>query len=194
MMGLLMALGKRAQYALRDLSLESWSGENALPAFRLYIGALPGLREDPRREDFPMLLLRLLDFSDGISGEKADERRSVATVRILCGVWSEDDGSGGYHDLLNALSRMRLNFLAHPLLESKWRLTGKLEGNAFEDQAFPYWFGDLITRWELRHPVEEFETEEEIDTYGSAYGNDQTRNWRHPGDAPDGIAEERYTS
>ena len=46
MMGLLMALGKRAQYALRDLSLESWSGENALPAFRLYIGALPGLRED----------------------------------------------------------------------------------------------------------------------------------------------------
>ena len=70
MMGLLMALGKRAQYALRDLSLESWSGENALPAFRLYIGALPGLREDPRREDFPMLLLRLLDFSDGISGEE----------------------------------------------------------------------------------------------------------------------------
>ena len=50
MMGLLMALGKRAQYALRDLSLESWSGENALPAFRLYIGAPAGDRKSVVRE------------------------------------------------------------------------------------------------------------------------------------------------
>lgn len=191
MMDLLTALGRRAQHALRDLSLESRSGSKILPDFRLFIGALPGLREDPRADDFPMLLLRLLDFSDGISGEKDDERRSAATVRILCGVWSEDDGSGGYHDLLNALARLRLNFLARPMLENRWRLTGKLEGNAFEDQAFPFWFGDLITRWELRRPVEEFEAEEEIDIYGSAYGNDQTRDWRHPNDAPDGVAEER---
>ncbi len=191
MMDLLAAVGRAAQGALKELSLESRGGES-LPAFRVHIGALPGLREEPRREDFPLLLLRLLDFGDSVGkGKSTETESSTATVRILCGVWSEDDGSGGYHDVLNALARMRLHFLAHPLLEKKWRLTGKLEGSVFEEQAFPYWFGDLVTRWELRKPVEEFDVEEEIETYGSAYGNDQTRNWRHPGDAPDGVPEER---
>lgn len=188
---LLTALGDFCLGALSQLSLESKDRGN-LPSFKAFIGDIPGESEKPRASDFPLLLFRLSSFED-----PPDGTRSVLTVRILVGVYCDNESNDdvctpGYHDVLNAIKRLRQALLKKRTIGGKWRLRGRIEGGPFEQQAYPYYFGDLIVQYEERQTTEEFTTEEEIDNYGSAYGNNRTKDWRYPVNAEDGKPDERY--
>jgi hypothetical protein len=189
-MDLLLHLRGFAAAALREMSFESRGGD-ALPAPNVWIGDLPGKRERPGKEDFPFVLLEYLEGADDLDGDGP----SRETVRMLVGVYAggplEADVSPAYQDLTNALDRLRRRALAHPRLAGRWTLAGRTKVELYDEQPWPYYFGSLTTRWEHRRPDREMTAEEEIDVYGSAYGNGTTGNWRVPGDAPDGVPDER---
>lgn len=192
MIELLMALREYSLSALKELSLLS-KNRGDLPPFKGFIGMIPGEEEKPRASDFPLLIFRLNSFEDLESGQD-----SILTVRILVGIYNPeesnfDKSSPGYHDLCNALARLRQALLKRSNIGGKWRRTGKLEGGPFDIQPYPYFFGDIIVQYDERQTTEEESIEEEIETYGSAYGNDKTSNWRYPADSPDCTGDERLT-
>ena len=189
MLELLTELSKYCQDALSGLSLQS-KDRGELPSFKSFIGEIPGENEKPRASDFPLLLFRLMSFEDPLN-----ESQSTLYIRIFVGVYcieesNNDTISPGYHDLLNVLKRLRSALLRVRSIGGR-RLTGKISGGPFEIQAYPYYFGDILVQYEERQNTEEFTEEEEIDNYGSAYGNSETKNWRHPADSPDGTDDER---
>ena len=191
MLELLTALSEFCQDKLSQLSLQS-KDRGALPSFKAFIGDVPCEGERPRASDFPLLLFRLTSFED-----PPDDTRSALTVRILVGAYCSEESNDdvctpGYHDVLNAIKRLRQALLKTRTIGGRWRLRGKIEGGPFEQQAYPYYFGDLIVQYEERQTTEEFTTEEEIDNYGSAYGNDNTKDWRYPVAAADNQGDENY--
>ena len=194
MIELLFALRSFCLDALKDLSLSSKArGRGDLPAFKGFIGEIPGDGKKPDSSEFPLLIFRLIDFAD-----PADLPNSTLTLRIIAGVYNEEENNGdkcspGYHDLLNALERLRHALLKTRRIGGRWMRVNKLQGGPFDIQAYPYWFGDIIVQYDERQTTEEFSIEEEIDNYGSAYGNDETSNWRYPADSPDRTDDERLT-
>lgn len=190
MIELLLALREYSLTALDELSLFS-KNRGDLPPFKGFIGMIPGEEEKPRASDFPLLIFRLNNFEDPEGGTD-----STFTVRILVGVYNPEESnndkcSPGYHDLCNALTRLRQALLKRGYIGNRWRRTGKLEGGPFDIQPYPYFFGDIVATYAERQTTEELSVEEEIDTYGSAYGNDQTDSWRYPADTPDRTDDER---
>ncbi len=190
MIELLFALREYCLGAVRDLSLES-KDRGELPAIKGYIGEIPGGLETPRASDFPLLIFRLSGFED-----PEDKPLSVLTARIIVGVYCQEESnddkcSPGYHDLLNIMQRLRQALQRQKQMGGRWRRVGKIDGGPFDYQRYPYWFGDLIVQYDERQTTEELSVEEEIDTYGSAYGNDQTDSWRYPADTPDRTDDER---
>jgi hypothetical protein len=190
-MDLLLHLRGFAVETLREMSFESRGGE-ILPAPNVWVGDLPAKKEKPGKEDFPFVLLEYLEGLD----ELDKSRTSRETVRMLVGVYAggplEAEVSGAYQDLMNALDRLRRRVLESPRLAERWNLAGQVKVELYDGQSWPYCFGSLVTRWEHRRPDREMTAEEEISIYGSAYGNEKTGNWRVPGDAPDGVVDERY--
>lgn len=189
MLELLKELSIYCQSALSELSLQS-KDRGDLPSFKSFIGEIPGENEKPRASDFPLMLFRLMSFEDPLN-----ESNSTLYIRIFVGVYcieenNDDPVSPGYHDLLNVLKRLRSALLRVRSIGG-WRLTGKISGGPFEIQAYPYYFGDLLVQYEERQNREVLTEEEEIDNYGSAYGNSETKNWRHPADSPDWTDTER---
>ena len=192
MIELLFELRSFCLVALKDLSLSSKScGRGDLPAFKGFIGEIPGDGKKPDSSEFPLLIFRLIDFDDPDATSS-----STLTLRIIVGVYNEEESnndkcSPGYHDLLNTLERLRHALLKTRRIGGRWARVNKLQGGPFDIQAYPYWFGDIVIQYGERQITEEFSIEEEIDTYGSAYGNDKTSNWRYPTDSPDHTDAER---
>lgn len=186
MIELLFELRSFCINALKDLSLSSKS-RGDLPAFRGFIGEIPGDGKKPDSSEFPLLIFRLIDFDDS-----TDSPNSTLTLRIIAGIYNEEESnsdkcSPGYHDLLNVLERLRHELLKTRRIGGRWARVNKLQGGPFDIQAYPYWFGDIVVQYDERQTTEEFSIEEEINTYGSAYGNNETGNWRYPADSPDGT-------
>ncbi|NCU30034.1 hypothetical protein EOM60_05555 [Candidatus Saccharibacteria bacterium] len=191
MLELLTELSKYCQDALSELSLQS-KDRGELPSFKSFIGEIPGENEKPRASDFPLLLFRLVSFEDPLNA-----LQSTLYVRIFVGVYCIEESNGdtvspGYHNLLNTLKRLRQALLKKRTIGKRWRLREKVSGGPFEIQSYPYYFGDLLVQFEERQNTEEFTVEEEIDNYGSAYGNDQSKDWRYPVDSPNGKNNEGY--
>ena len=179
MIELLFALREFCLDAVKELGLKS-KDRGDLPAIKGFIGDTPGESELPPASDFPVLIFRLVSFNDS-GGERA-----LLTVRILAGVYNPDDNSDdicspGYHDLLNILKRLRQALLKQCNINGRWRRVGEVEGGPFEYQAYPYCFGDIIVQYQEIQTQEEFDVEEAINTYGTAYGNDNTGDWVSPG-------------
>lgn len=185
MIGLLFALRRYCLDALNEISLSS-KDRGDLPEVKGFIGEIPGVTDTVPASVFPLLLLRLDDFED----PQAEDGESTLTVHILAGVYNKEESSGdkcspGYHDLLNLLHRLRLALLRSGRIGDKWRRAGKMEGGPFEMQKYPYYFGDIVVRYSEHRITEEFSAEEEIDIYGSAYGNEGTDDWKYPANGAD---------
>jgi hypothetical protein len=173
MMELLLCLKKFAAASLADMSFEARGGEN-LPAPNVWVGDLPGKKEKPGKEDFPFVLIELLDVEDDLDGG----RPSVETVRLLVGTWAGPtetsiDVSPAYHDLLNALSRLRRSLLVSPVLGRRWAVAGKVVVSLYPEQSYPYYFGSLAAAFETRRPDGGLPDTKsmEVGGDGGAYGN-----------------------
>lgn len=179
MLELLFEIRKFCLETLKELSLES-KDRGDLPEVKCFIGEIPGETELPRASDFPLIIIRLVSFEDPEAGNT-----STLTLRILVGAYCDEESnddmiSPGYHDMLNMLQRLRQALLRTPQIGERWRRVGELEGGPFDYQAYPYWFGDIVVQYDERKITEELCVEKEIDTYGTAYGSDETSDWQYP--------------
>lgn len=151
MIELLEAVRDFTKGILDGISLDSRKEGTSPSSFNAHIAVITRERQEPRAEDFPLIVVRLLDSVD----ENIEELTAptIATVQIIIGVWSEDAHAGGYIDICNCLTRIRYELLSSPVLAQKFNLIGKLEIHPFEEFADPFWFGEIITRWEIQHSV-----------------------------------------
>lgn len=148
MIELLQEIGNYAKKTLDGISLDDREGESRFPEFKLYIGQIYGHGMEPRAEEFPFVLVRLLEVNDEDIGDSS--AYSIAKVRIIVGVWNEGQNAEGYHDLLNCLFRLSNALFEHPILAKKYELTDKLTTATFEDESEPFWFGDITCHWLMR--------------------------------------------
>lgn len=148
MIELLQEIGNFAKKTLDGISLDDRAGESRFPEFKLYIGRIYGHGMEPRAEEFPLILVRLLDVTDEDAGDGT--AYSLAQVRIIVGVWNEGQNAEGYHDLLNCLFRLSNALFERRVLAKKYELTGKVTTATFEDESEPFWFGDIVCHWAMR--------------------------------------------
>lgn len=144
----LTALGNFSKEKLDGISLDDRKGESRFPEFNLFIGQIYGHAMEPRKEEFPFILVRLLEATDEDIGDCSEY--SLAQVRIVVGVWNDGLEAQGYHDLLNCLTRLANELFDNPILEKKYEFTGKMTVATFEDNAQPFWFGDIVCQWQIR--------------------------------------------
>lgn len=151
MIALVKAIGAFGKEKLDGISLEDRGGKTEAPVFNLYIGQIYHHRQEPRKEEFPFVLVRLINRVD--EDVEDDSTYSVASVRIVIGIWNDGEHAEGYHDLLNCLSRLVDNLLEFPVLGKKYELCGKLEVATFEGPSEPFWLGDIVASWKIRRSI-----------------------------------------
>jgi hypothetical protein len=102
----------------------------------------------------PYILLQFITGED--AQEKNKDPESGCMVRIVVATYSED-GETGAMDVLNVITRIRIALLKTGVIGDQFLLKKPIEYLVYPDSTYPYFLGEMITRWEL--PIIEREVE-----------------------------------
>lgn len=127
------------QKKLKEFSLETKKGRKSVKIFKYF---LPSKRKETE-DDFPLIIIRPFE------GE--DAKQSDATVKLICGVYSQDDE--GIYDLVSLMEKVRLVLLEDYEINSKFRLEQPeikpLKWEISEDQPYPQWLGAITVTFNV---------------------------------------------
>jgi hypothetical protein len=148
---------------------ESDPGEYSAPQF--FIGAIPARRKgndpgnDERQSDYPYIVIR------AASGEDRQDE-SIASVEILCGIYTAQGVEPGENDIMNMVMRCRRVILESQILSGRflldWPLTYSLgDERGHHAQPHPYYEGVIKTKWQ----VPAFDRVCPVDEETGVYGN-----------------------
>lgn len=98
----------------------------------------------------PYILLQILTGKD--TQELGQTTESECKVRLVFGTYSAD-GQKGSLDVLNLLTRVRIELLESGIVGDQFILKKPLEYMVYPDSTAPYYFGEMMTTWEVP-PVE----------------------------------------
>lgn len=99
------------------------------------------------REIFPCIVVRPVKCT---GGESADQ----LTVLITIGVFDDSNECvDGPEWLVNILERIRQLLESQRLLEKRYELEGPITWEIFDETLRPFWFGEMVTEWNLYHPA-----------------------------------------
>jgi hypothetical protein len=134
---------------------------------QFFIGALPPRRNrtDESQSEFPFVVNRFMEGTD--SGEE-----SIVTIKTLCGIYTAGDVESGENDIANMVFRCRRLILGTRFLDDRYELALPLKwtlGDAEDqhNQPFPYYGGEIVTRWTIPIIEQCMTPEEELRIYGS---------------------------
>jgi hypothetical protein len=129
------ALVGELQFATASLQLQTPKGDIRNP--QVADGYLAA--KDPKNpnllEDFPYVIARYL--SDSTTDDE-----SIANVKILCGVYSNDERQG-WRDLLNLMNAIKTHLLSKQYFGERFEIQRPLKREIPEGQAAPEWSGWL---------------------------------------------------
>jgi hypothetical protein len=135
-----------------------------------FIGGLPPKRKrnDPDYEpqsDFPFIVNRFMEGTDS-------EEESIVTIKTLCGIYTAGDVESGENDIANMVFRCRRLILGTRFLDARYELELPLRwtlGDAEDqhNQPYPYYGGEIISRWTIPTIEQCMTPEEEVRIYGS---------------------------
>jgi len=110
---------------------------------KVYKMRLPN--KEAEQNEIPYIVLQYLTGKD----EKKDGESAEATcqIRLLFAVYSED-GSEGAVDLLNVITRLRVELLKKVQV-GNFLLRRPLENIIYIDDTTPYFLGEMLTLWEI---------------------------------------------
>jgi hypothetical protein len=94
----------------------------------------------------PYILLQFIsghDFQDA-----QQEPESGCVVRIVVATYSED-GETGARNVLNVITRIRIALLKAGVIGGQFLLKKPIEYVVYPDSTYPYFLGEMITRWDL---------------------------------------------
>ena len=102
---------------------------------------------------FPCVLVKVEGSRDNISRSL---RKSQIDVKIIAGTYDNTQDCQGYRDVLNIMSKIRLELLTLPgyVLDERFRLSNDLMNmQLFDDREWPYFFATIETVWEAAQPL-----------------------------------------
>lgn len=120
------------------------SQEEKTRAAEIYKMGLPS--KDAKIQRIPYILLQILTGKDDKSGTAPEE--SICQIRIVVGIYAENDNEGGY-DVLNVLLRIRSELKKICIIGGYFALQNPLEYIVYPDNIAPYYFGEMITNWSM---------------------------------------------
>lgn len=157
---LLDALKAFIEQATKDLILEVYPIQNrVIPtpssekqteekpkerAVEVHIMRLPS--KDAETSRIPYVLLQLLTGDD--TQEPGKDPDSSCKVRIVCATYSADASKGSI-DLLNLVTRIRIELLKQGAIGDTFVLRKPLEWACYPDDTGCYYLGEIITIWGL---------------------------------------------
>ncbi len=113
--------------------------------------------KDSETKQIPYILIQVLTGKD--TQEVGDTPDSECKVRIIFATYSEDGGVGAL-DVLNLLTRVRIALLKVGVVGEQFLLKKPLEYMVYQEDTAPYYFGEMMTAWEM--PI----IEREVDLHG----------------------------
>ena len=94
----------------------------------------------------PYIILQVLTGQDG--HEPGEPEDSICRVRIIVATYSEDGGEGA-NDVLNLVTRIRVALLKAGEVGEQFLLRPPLEYIIYPEDTNPYFFGELMSIWEM---------------------------------------------
>ena len=118
------------QKKLKEFSLETKKGRRSVKIFKYF---LPTKRKETE-DDFPLIIIRPFE------GE--DSKQSDATVKFICGVYSQDEE--GIYDLISLMEKVRLALLEDYEINPKFLLI-------FQNKQVTNLLGNLLPLFHLEY-------------------------------------------
>lgn len=131
-------LVKRLSAATCHLQFQTKRGEITGP--QVFNGYMPPKdpRNPQREEDFPYVMPRYLN-------DESTDDDTVAQVKILCGVFSEDDQQG-WMDLLNLTNCIKADLLQKRNFGDCFEIKMPFKREFPEEQTKPEWWGWFLVK------------------------------------------------
>lgn len=153
---LLNSLARFTQEVTKEMALpfrvERDSGDRPERPPEIFIQDVPS--KEAKAQQVPYILLQYLT---GVDSVDADE--TIANVRIIFVLYSKNPNEGSL-DVLAALTTVKNALLKTRILDDRYLLSDKVESIVYPDQEEPYFFGEIMTTWQM--PV----VEREVDLHG----------------------------
>ena len=102
--------------------------------------------KDAETKRVPYILLQYLTGKDG--QDEGEPPESTGRVRIIVATYSEDGGEGAT-DVLNVVTRIRVELLKAGEVGQQFLLRKPVEHIIYPDDTNPYFMGELMTVWEM---------------------------------------------
>jgi hypothetical protein len=122
------------------------SAEDAITnrAAEVHLMRLPD--KDAETNRIPYVLLQLITGAD--TQEPGQHPDSECKVRVIIATYSDNDSEGAL-DVLNMITRIRVALLKAGEIGKQFLLRPPLEYLLYPDDTQPYFFGELMTTWEM---------------------------------------------
>jgi len=102
--------------------------------------------KDAETQRIPYILLQFLAGKD--EHKPGDEADSTGNVRIIVATYAENDSEGAL-DVLNLITRIRNALLKAGEVGEQFLLRKPLDYLVYPDDTQPYFFGEMMTVWEM---------------------------------------------
>lgn len=109
-------------------------------AAEVHLMGLPDKEAETSR--IPYILLQF------INGKDEDDAESTCQVRIVVATYSED-GRVGAMDVLNLITKMRIELLKKGVIGDQFLMKKPLEYIVYPEDTKPYFMGEMMTVWEI---------------------------------------------
>ncbi|MCL2694059.1 MAG: hypothetical protein FWE60_03005 [Oscillospiraceae bacterium] len=120
------------------------NGQLKKRAAEVHLMNLPDKAAETNRT--PYIILQLLTGDDTqAEGEQPD---SSCKVRIIVGTYSENDSVGAL-DVLNVITAIRIALLKKRVVGEQFSLKMPLEYLIYDNDSRPYFFGEIMSIWEM---------------------------------------------
>jgi hypothetical protein len=102
--------------------------------------------KDAEENRIPYIVLQFITGTD--AQEPGKQEDSESKVRIIIATYSDNDSEGAM-DVLNLITRIRNALLKAGEIGRQFLLRKPLEYLVYPDDTSPYFFGELMTIWEM---------------------------------------------
>ena len=113
-------------------------------AAEVHLMRLPNKEAETQR--IPYIVLQCLTGKD--EHKPGEEEESISNIRIIVATYSENDSEGAM-DVLNVITRIRVALMKVGVIGEQFLLRKPLEYYIYPDDTQPYFFGEIMTVWEL---------------------------------------------
>lgn len=132
---------------LKDLILPIKTPPTQEAKYRAPEVFLMNLPDKKAQEDkAPYVVLQLLNGNDAQA--EGEEEESVCNIRVVVCAYSDDLSEGPMH-VLNMLTRLRIALLEQRVIANRYAMRLPMEYLVYPDNPAPFFFGEMMTEWEL---------------------------------------------